>query len=288
MRPGRILLIAVLACGSLAHADSLYVPYVRAGGGPGIPYWRSRLSMFNTGQVLAKAHILGIYGGGSTLYDTNTCETGNGAAIPNAGHRVGECINQLPNGGVAFLEVAPDPGVLIQADIYRSLEYADLCVSPGVTEVPLARWPLPIFHGAFTASSTVTTGEISLGNPRSINPCVPADREYLRRVNVTLFNAGTAPAAFQVTVYLYEGAIVLYSRSVSVPPKDVTQLNGIQNEITLSPYTGDPEVRIWITVSADQPFLAYSSAIYNAAPAGQPSFEVFEVQAPHLTTQTTP
>jgi len=105
---------------------------------------------------------------------------------------------------------------------------------------------------------------------------------------VTLFNVGNAPATFQVTAYSFVGAVPLYSHSVSVPPKDVAQLNGIQNEIAIPQFSGDPEVRIWITVSADQPFLAYSSAIFNATPAGQPPFEVFEVQAPNLTTQTTP
>lgn len=288
MRIGRMLLITVLTCGGLAHADSLYVPYVRTLSGVGVPYWRSRLSMFNTGQVGAKAHVLGVHGGGSTLSDTSACETENAGALTNAGHRVNECLNQQPVGGVAFLEVAADPGVLLQGDIYRSLDYLNLCVDPSVTEVPLARWPLPIFHGAFTAGTTVTTGEISLGNVRSVTPCVPAGREYTRRVNVTLFNAGAAPATFQVTAYSFEGAVPLYSRSVSVPRKDVAQLNGIQSEIAIAQSSGDPEVRIWITVSADQPFLAYSSAIFDAAPAGQPPFEVFEVQAPHLTTQTTP
>lgn len=264
-------------------AESLFLPYVRTRSEP---YWQSRLSLFNAGQAVGKAHILGIFGAGATLIDAGACEDNNASTLPNGGHRVNECVAQAPSTGVAFLEVSVDPGVLLQGDIYRSLDFVDFCVSPSVTVVPLARWPLPIFHGAFNAGATVVTGAISLGNIG----CVPSGREYLRRVNVTLFNAGTASATFLVTARAYDDALSppIFTRSVAVAPKDVLQLNAIQNDFSPEQLKGDPEVRVWILVTADQPFLAYTSAIFNAAPDGQPPFEVFEVEAPTITTAISP
>jgi hypothetical protein len=277
------LFLVLLASATSATAQSLYVPYVRT---TGVPYWESRLSLFNAGQAIGKAHILGIYGGGATLIDPAGCEENNASTLPNGGHRVNECVAQLPSTGVAFLEVSADPGILLQGDIYRSLAYLNFCVDPGVAVVPLARWTLPIFHGTFSAGTTVIAGEVSLGNLG----CVPAGRTYPRRVNVTLFNAGTAPATFQIMARAYDDALgpPIYTQTITVSAKDVTQLNGIQSDFPPPAHSGDPEVRVWIRITADQPFLAYTSAIFNASPDGQEPFEVFEVQAPTITTTGTP
>ena len=283
MRLGRLTILVLLAGATCATAESLYVPYVRT---TGAPYWQSRLSLFNAGQVAGKAHVRGIYGAGATLIDMGACEANNASTLPNGGHHVNECVAQAPSTGVAFLEVSTDPGVLLQGDIYRSLDYANLCVSPSVTAVPLARWPLPIFHGTFNAGATVISGAIALGNLE----CAPNGREYPRRVNVTLFNVGAASATFLVTARAYDDALAppIYTRSVTVFPKDVLQLNAIQNDFPPAQLKGDPEVRVWISVTADQPFLVYTSAIFNAAPDGQPPFEVFEVQASTITITNSP
>jgi hypothetical protein len=285
MRLVRQTILFLLTGATCATAQSLYVPYVRT---TGMPYWESRLSLFNAGQTTGKAHILGIYGGGATLIDPAGCEGNNASALPNGGHRVNECVAQPPSTGVAFLEVSTDPGILLQGDIYRSLAYLNFCGLPGVVVVPLARWPLPIFHGTFAAGTTVITGELSLGNLALGNPgCVPAGRTYARRVNVTLFNAGTTPATFQITVRDNDAlSPPIYTRTVTVSAKDVTQVNGIQSEFPAPAH--DPEARVWIAITADQPFLAYTSAIFNAAPNGQEPFEVFEVQAPTITTTSAP
>ncbi len=275
MRASRLLILALLVGAPSARAESLFVPYVRT---MGAPYWQSRLSIFNGGRTAGTAHVVAIYGSGAALIDAEWCEADNGLTLPNGGHHLLPCVAERPSSGVAFLEIVPDPGILLRGDVYRSVDYMNICVEPSVTTVPLARWPLPVFRRTFDAGATVVTGPIGLGNLG----CAPSGREYPRRVNLTLFNAGTENGTFQITTRAYDDALgpPIHVQTVSVAAKDVVQVNGVQSAYPAAALHGDPEVRVWMSITADQPFLTYASAIFNVAPDGQPPFEVFEVYAP--------
>lgn len=152
--------------------------------------------------------------------------------------------------------------------------------------VSQGRSSIPVFDALIPAGRTVVCGDISLGAPTQ--KCgYPVVQQYPRRVNVTLFNAGSASATFLVTVVpLTVSANPLYETAVSVAPHDVIQLNRlpipvISNNTTINGY----DVSVWIRIVGTQPYLAYASSVFEDGVAGSMPFEVFP---PHLLSVNTP
>ena len=97
-------------------------------------------------------------------------------------------------------------------------------------------------------------------------------------MNVTLFNGGDVPATFTVTVLpVHFSGVPLSRETVVVDAKDVIQINSlpVPTEFDNNLTTGFGGNRVWITITADQPFLSYVSAIFDNAEPGAMPFEVY-------------
>lgn len=173
-------------------------------------------------------------------------------------------------------------GVVISAEV--ELVYTDGACTGGVIPggsmavIPQGRAPLPVYRGLFPAGSTVATNEISMGNPALPPTCATPNQQYLRRVNVTLFNGGDAPGTFVIRAMPRRGsATPLLETSVTLEPKEVRQVNRLPIPIVVddtTKYIGG--VSVSLTVTCDQPFVGYASALFDDPEPGALPFEVLE------------
>ena len=137
---------------------------------------------------------------------------------------------------------------------------------------------LPVFRGLFPAGSTAVSGAIELGNFDLPPSCGTLDMQYRRRVNVTLFNGGDVPATFRVSeTPANSSAEEIRSDEYVVDAKQVLQINSfpVPSESAPPLRAQNGGARIWINVTADQPFLSYVSTIFDKPEAGSLPFQVY-------------
>ncbi len=122
-------------------------------------------------------------------------------------------------------------------------------------------------------------GAVSLGNPYLPVVCGDAAKQNLRRINVTFFNDGSATATFTVNVWPVGGAPTpVVTQSYEVVAKSIAQVNGLEVPLPTVPdpqYMGADGVQVWVNVTADQPFLAYVSTIFDDPQPGALPFQVY-------------
>jgi hypothetical protein len=148
-------------------------------------------------------------------------------------------------------------------------------VPEGLPKVPasLGRVELPVFTELFPAGSTAVAGDISL----SALECA-SGAEARRRVNVTLFNAGSESATFgvsAVSVMSGPGGGSPPEREYEVPAKSLVQFNAIS-------LLGLPVCDAggaWFRITGDQPFLAYVSTVRPENLSGVLPYEIFPARA---------
>ncbi len=137
---------------------------------------------------------------------------------------------------------------------------------------------IPIYRTLFPAQSTAISGPVELGYfdlPKAVYP--PA-LQRRRRVNVTLFNAGDAPTTFVVRTFPHNfSATAFAEQTVVVEAKDVLQVNRISvpTESSIPMQSSNGGNRIWVTITADQPFLSYVSTVFDAVEAEDLPFQVY-------------
>lgn len=250
--------------------------------------WMGNVSAFNTGHVMASITPTAVYGGfafrpGSHSRDLDPGTGDQFVRWPYAGFAMPQ------TGPVGFAELMADPGIVVNAGVEKT-QFCSGCPIPdrinGLALVSQGRSAIPVFEELFPAGRSVICGEVNLGAPRQI--CgKPANQQYPRRVNVTLFNAGSAPATFKVeAIPLYTDPDPIFSQTVTVAAKDVIQLNDVAiPRIENGHMTVDFDVYVWIRIHCDQPFLAYASSIFEGGATGSMPFEVF---TPRLAAETGP
>lgn len=197
----------------------------------------SRLTAFNNGGGGAKVGLVAAYDE-SGRHDLSggdlPLSPGASVSVPN------ESVTAAP---VRFVEVAATTHVALRA----ALERLDDGVSKG-------RVALPIFPAPFAATTVAVAGDVPL-------------RAGFKRANLTLFNAGTSAATFDVTV-TSESGLTLSTASYTLAAQSARQVNGVVA-------AGANAASAWIRVTADQPFLAYASAVYEDDEPGTIPYEVF-------------
>jgi len=275
--------LLVSAQGALA-ADS-YVPIVLrtvavvdGPTGPEYVAWESLTSWFNTDtKNEARFSAVAVYGPG--LFGPNpTCTN---YPLSPLGGTEGLCVLGSPECGPGFVKFTSDAAVLVSADIQRVL-YVSHCggTADGTNVVLQGSAPLPVYHSLFPAASTVVAGPVDLGALDKY--CITGPLARHRRVNVTLFNAGDAGATFNVSVQPF--ARPYPNRSIldvsqTVAPLDVVQLNALPIPLDDSlPYVFGYDIRVWIRITATQPFLAYVSTIFDGGEPGTNAFTVYEAK----------
>lgn len=136
------------------------------------------------------------------------------------------------------------------------------------------RIPLPIFEELIPGGATAFSGDVVPFNP---GPPPPMCRqEYPRRLNVTLFNAGLAPATFIVKAHRSASLApdFVFTSTYEVPAQSVQQFNSVYTPV----HMGDELSRspnLWFTITADQPFLSYISTTFEDPQPGAIQYEIF-------------
>lgn len=276
--PGAVLgaVLFVLSCNA---AELVYVPGFEVGiwvSPPPANYsksWRSQGLGFNpTPQALRVINRNVYVGIGQPVPPIS----GYGLLLPGSGEEVPLARGALP----VINELDVPEGVVISAQVEFVHGEDGACVSESApaVQVPQGRAPLPVYRGLFPAGSTVLTNEISMGNPALPATCATPNQQYLRRVNVTLFNGGDAPGTFVIRAMpRRRSATPLLETSVTLEPKEVRQVNRLPIPIVVddtTKYIGG--VSVWLTVTCDQPFVGYASALFDDPEPGALPFEVLE------------
>ena len=130
-------------------------------------------------------------------------------------------------------------------------------VPDGFPKVPesLGRVELPVFTELFPAGSTAVAGDVSL----SALECASGP-EARRRVNLTLFNAGTETATFGVSA----NSVMTASRRRQPASSSTKSRRSPSSSSTRSRSQGLPVCDAggaWFRITGDQPFLAYISTV---------------------------
>lgn len=140
------------------------------------------------------------------------------------------------------------------------------------------RLALPVFSALFPAGSTVVSGDVKAIDENATGAC-PFSADLLafrRRVNVTMFNAGTSAATFQVVgrQTTEDGNDEIYRGSFTVNAKSARQANDLALDLTkLCSAAGASNV--WFEITADQPFLSYVSTAFEDASPGAMPYEIY-------------
>ena len=147
-------------------------------------------------------------------------------------------------------------------------------VPEGLPKVPesLGRVELPVFTEIFPAGSTAVAGDVSL----SALECASGP-EGRRRVNLTLFNAGSQAATFHVSAIAVGSGPGGSSpdQQYQVPAKSLIQFNALSLENLPVCTPGGA----WFQITGDQPFLAYISTVRPENLAGVLPYEIFPARA---------
>lgn len=243
--------------------------------------WESKLAAFNPTGMETSIEIIDAYGPFGPV--EKGMPIGNITPLrPFGGDSIRWALRTDPRFGIAFLEMRAEPEVLITGDLALVRRYSNCELVIGSASVPQGQVVLPVFRGLFPAGSTAIAGSVELGRLTKSQLCASYAREYRRRVNVTLFNAGDAEATFQISEFPFRATPTpLYETTTRVGAKRVLQINNIFVPTEDSPDISAPisGSAIWFKVTADQPFLYYVSTVFDdAAPEAAP----FQVYKPSL------
>lgn len=147
-------------------------------------------------------------------------------------------------------------------------------VPEGLPKVPesLGRVELPVFTELFPAGSTAVAGDVSL----SALECASGP-EARRRVNLTLFNAGTEAATFRVSALSVASGPggSTPEQEYAVPAQSLVQFNALSLEGLPVCAAGGA----WFQITGDQPFLAYVSTVRPENLSGVLPYEIFPARA---------
>ncbi len=240
--------------------------------------WESRLAAFNPTDSETSIEVLAAYGPAGPI-DKGGAPNNVTHLAPFGGAQVQWALSIIPRFGVAFLELRTPPEVLINGDLLLVRRYFGCESVIGDASVPQGQVALPVFRELFPAGSTAIAGSVELGRLTKSQLCATYAREYRRRVNVTLFNAGDTEATFRISEFALRATPTpLYETTMRVGAKRVFQINGIpvptedSAEIAAS-ISGDG---IWFKVTADQPFLYYVSTVFDDPDPGAAPFQVYK------------
>ncbi len=195
------------------------------------------------------------------------------AGLMNAG-----ACPDLGDGCVSIAELRVQDGVAVRNTLERTLLVGPDCIpTPDGALVSQGRIPLPVFEGLHPAGTVAACGDVMPFNAGYEQICSNyKDQKYVRRLNLTLFNGGKGPATFVVKGYrsVFDPPTVVFTSTYSVGPETVTQVNSFYAPPI--PFECVPhEENLWFTITADQPFLAYISTVFDDPGPGVNPYQVY-------------
>jgi hypothetical protein len=275
--------LVVFESGTAAAQDlqPLYVPFVKAeiegfvlqpdGNSVTNGGWLSTMSVFNPTDSPASVINVAAYGKGAVLNHPSSPPI-----QPHQGQNHGASLSSFPDRGVGFLEVQTSPGIVFYADVQR-VTYHCAVHEPLCDAVVHGQVNIPVYRSLFPAGSVAVSGAAELGYFHHVTP-VDENHKTIRRVNVTLFNAGDAPATFVVRTSPVNGSLApLTEQSIVVEAKDVVQINRfpVPTDSSTPMQSVNGGSRIWVTTTADQPFLSYVSTVFDGVDSLDLPFQVY-------------
>ncbi len=229
------------------------------------------MSVYNLTDSPGTVIDVAVYGKGAMLTQgTRTIQPHQGGAL------VPSVVPQ-PERGVGFLELNMSPGMVFSADVQRVTQRCEVGAPNCITLVS-GQVGIPIYHALFPAGSIAVSGAVELGQFGLSRIGYSTEVDRRRRMNVTLFNAANAAATFVVRTFPHHfSTIPLAEQTVVVDPKDVLQINSfaVPTESSIPTQTFNGGNQIWVTITADQPFLSYVSTIFSAVEPGDLPFQVY-------------
>lgn len=247
-----------------APIRTVYVPGALAGSDPQI--W-TVVWAHNNGSSDATVRLLTAWDPAGehdlTLNDPITIAAGDAAYLYAHTH-------PSPREGVQFLALSLAPGITIRPLLQRTQG-----------EDSAGALTLPTFTDLLPAGTTTIAGNFRSSHAECAPSGVP------RRLNVTLFNAGDAPATFHVVVQTRDNGIDTgpsypgrpTEADYLVPGRSVRQINGVPYDVDVLCGGRGWEMG-WVEITADQPYLAYASTVRQDAPGILP-YEVFPALTGH-------
>lgn len=177
---------------------------------------------------------------------------------------------------VDFFALALPQGTTVSAEMVRQ---SDRRCATGTDQVSLGRVPLPTFRGLYPAGTKTVTNHVELGASTLVASCSELPRDFhRRRVNITLANGGTEKATFRVRIErLLTG--VLVEREFTLDGRQVAQFNGIEPTGIEGNSEDYNQQIVWISVTADQPYIGYVSSLFDGGGPDTMPLEVFPLRA---------
>lgn len=285
----RLGLLALLCTGSgaMGQQATVYVPRFRVltehvtypnPFQEGWRFWQSAINVFNPTEVRGRIYTARFYGPDGEVPVSDECAGPGTAVEPGRGWPYDGC--PTVSGQLGYAELSTTPGIVVTAEVERTLQKN--CGVEGLSshDIGEGRAPMPVFRDLFPAAARVLTGPVTLGTPGIPAYCGPPSLKGMRRVNVTMFNAGEEPALFKIRVLkLQRDATPILEQEVTIGARSVQQVNRLP-----IPVLPDPDMEyseqlfVWITIEATQPYLAYVSSIFDDPEPGALAFEVFAPQ----------
>jgi hypothetical protein len=297
----RIPFLALALCA--ASADALraedvtyYVPYVKVlsatipgegGKGPSFVYWASTIAAFNNSASPATLSYNTVFGNGllgplPSCVDT-VIQPFSGVEMDTVG---GGCTDARTSTGPGFVVLRANSSVVVRADVQRGILVAGcgggitLDGTPSYNTVSQGSTPLPIYKGLVPANASAVAGPIDLGALDRPDTCITGPVTHRRRVNVTLFNGGAEEASFTVVGRRpRQREDPVFEIPVVLKPQEVLQLNSIPIPISEELQFDGFDVRIWLSITSTQPFLAYVTTIFEGGEPGTNAVTVYEARS---------
>ncbi len=283
-------LIALLSSGASVRGQqtTVYVPTFRVLAEhvtfpspfqEGWRFWLTAINVFNPTETRGTIATVRLYGPDGEVPVTAGC-AGPGLPLePGTGCPYDGC-QRLLVGQLGFAALSMTAPFIVTAEVERMLQKN--CGIDGLNshDIGEGRAPMPVFRDLFPAASRVLTGPVTLGTPGIPAYCGPPSLKGIRRVNVTMFNAGQEPALFKIRVLkLQRDSTPILEQEVTIGARSVQQVNRLPIPLLPDP---DMEYReqyfVWITIEATQPYLAYVSSVFDDPEPGALAFEVFAPQ----------
>lgn len=196
------------------------------------------------------------------------------AGLMNAG----VCSSLVGQGCVSIAQLRVGDGIAVRDTLERSLLVGPSCIPlPDGGLVSQGRIPLPVFEGLYAAGTITASGDVMPYNAGGLQVCSnQKDQKYVRRLNLTLFNGGKEPATFVVKGYrsVFDPPTIVFTSTFGVGPETVEQFNSFYAP-PISSLSYPHEENLWFTITADQPFLAYISTIFEDPGPGVNPYQIF-------------
>lgn len=253
-----ILVIMAAVCTPAMASDAYVIRFNAPGRSNGAltTIWSDDIIFYNQNSNEVMVRALGV-SNGSGQGDAPVLTLPPGQAISlNAVPSVNTAWKPVPVPSVWVLHLDVPAGVLLESRDECYLSFASSELFPA----PRAKVSLPVFHDLQAAGQA----QVHLGTDLSGNES---------RINVAIYNAGTAPATAQIEVRRVCDGTATDTRTIVVPPNTIVQTNGLSvGDPSNCPAGSSLPYERYTIVTVSQPSITVVSNLNESLPGTGPEF----------------